>query len=539
MAPLFNTADLEPSLDELIANAYRQDLQVFNNSVKGLTLPHEWPGPFPPFRDHESARCFMENVTFVRCGKDYFKGIRRAVAVKHSKRFAELLAQPGANGPDMKIWPGLHVQGLEAEDISPVVAFWETGQLLQACPMPEDTTDVLELYARLYFASNAVKSPRLSELLGAILWDLIERDPPLDVDDILFLFAHLSSEGDSRSMTPKFIQSLIRRYPVAAPHDALLEAASESHDFAVELLESIFLKRRNISDGSTVVRRFIQTECQSCNYVMAHNCGKMAPENDLTRLWTNPEVEVRLRDRTFKANRGVLFNTSSLFRRIINKNLSIDKINLKLDDAAIFPDTEIFEVFLQAIISNDFNPERSYSYIGNITFTLRAYKSGQKSGTPQLTAAAASNFQTLLNLSLPKDLRGDSFQKLVEMVYNKSSSRIACIHPDRDEHELRKFFMGRFSLCMSTYLTRSQMDRLLRSIPDFAADYVFSFQSESWKNPLGSESAPVHASVFLRPFRQPSPELPTIKNGQGSDESGDESEDSEGSEESGDGGEDT
>ncbi|KAK7536930.1 uncharacterized protein J3D65DRAFT_602982 [Phyllosticta citribraziliensis] len=232
MAPLLNAADLEPSLDELIANAYRQDLQAFNNTVKGLTLPHEWPGPFPPFKDHESARGFMENVTFVRCGKDYFKGIHRTVAVKHSERFAELLAQPGANGPEMKMWPGLHVQGLEAEDISHVVAFWETGQLLLPYPMPSDKTDVLELYARLYFASNTLGSPRLSELLGAILWDLIERDPPLDVDDILFLFSHLSSEGDPNYMASTFIQSLIRRYPVAAPHDALLQAASESHGFA-------------------------------------------------------------------------------------------------------------------------------------------------------------------------------------------------------------------------------------------------------------------------------------------------------------------
>ncbi|KAK8234644.1 hypothetical protein HDK77DRAFT_484840 [Phyllosticta capitalensis] len=234
----------------------------------------------------------------------------------------------------------------------------------------------------------------------------------------------------------------------------------------------------------------------------------MTTEIDVTRLWQTgqlSDVQVQLRDRTFKAHKIMLCKHSSMFRRIIERNPATDKINLKLDEAAIFPDGEIFAVFLESIHTQRFDRDRGYSLLGNIIFALQAYQAGQKSGSPLLTGAAATNFKMLLFHSERDDFgnaaTGDAFARFIQMVYNRSTITSACIHPARDECGLRKYFMEFYSPRMSMYLSRRQMDWLTRWIPDFAVDYTFSHRSQSWGAAPISSQAPTHACIFTRPSR--------------------------------------
>ncbi|KAK7536931.1 uncharacterized protein J3D65DRAFT_676978 [Phyllosticta citribraziliensis] len=184
------------------------------------------------------------------------------------------------------------------------------------------------------------------------------------------------------------------------------------------------------------------------------------------------DVEVRLREKIFKSYKIVLRTQSRMFGFMISMNPTTEKINLKLADAEIFPDSEIFEVFLEAIHTGGFNHDRNYPPIGNIAFALKAYKAGQRSGTRLLTSAAASNFRLLLSASQPSDFRGhhegDDFERLVRMMYAKSSSKSVNITKDHDEDELRGFFMTRFAPGIGAYLRREQIETLVRCVPEFA-----------------------------------------------------------------------
>lgn len=129
-------------------------------------------------------------------------------------------------------------------------------------------------------------------------------------------------------------------------------------------------------------------------------------------------------------------------------------------------------MFLESIHTQRFDRDRGYSLLGNIIFALQAYQAGQKSGSPLLTGAAATNFKMLLFHSERDDFgnaaTGDAFARFIQMVYNRSTITSACIHPARDECGLRKYFMEFYSPRMSMYLSRRQMDWLTRWIPDFA-----------------------------------------------------------------------
>ncbi|KAK8230775.1 hypothetical protein HDK64DRAFT_255912 [Phyllosticta capitalensis] len=227
----------------------------------------------------------------------------------------------------------------------------------------------------------------------------------------------------------------------------------------------------------------------------------MTTEIDVTRLWQTgqlSDVQVQLRDRTFKAHKIMLCKHSSMFRRIIERNPATDKINLKLDEAAIFPDGEIFAVFLESIHTQRFDRDRGYSLLGNIIFALQAYQAGQKSGSPLLTGAAATNFKMLLFHSERDDFgnaaTGDAFARFIQMVYNRSTITSACIHPARDECGLRKYFMEFYSPRMSKWTGSPGGFRISQSTTLSPTDRRVGEQRPSRVRPLR-----MRASLRVRP----------------------------------------
>ncbi|KAK7551473.1 hypothetical protein IWX49DRAFT_550467 [Phyllosticta citricarpa] len=258
------------------------EVKHYNDQYRNLIMPHEWKGPRPPFRDLDEVKQTMANVYWIRCER-YFKAVDLDVAVRSSGRVRDQIVREFGlcRSPSGR---GIDLSRFDIFTVGSLVAYWEVGGI--PAHRSHLTADVMMRFAKLYRLSNYMKCERPSRGFGRLLLHYIKLELPLPSDYIKTIHKKISRHGDPVGVTEVFLQSLIRRFPVGSPNHPLLKAASESHDFAMSLLESMFGKRqntRNPHDGS-LVRRFVQMECTQCDYVLSVEANTRFAHWDVSML---------------------------------------------------------------------------------------------------------------------------------------------------------------------------------------------------------------------------------------------------------------